>query len=158
MASSVAEMARRQLPKTRPDHEQHSSEADQDRERSPPADRLSEEWDRKDGHEERRQKDQRIDLGKRQGRERQGAEDAGQNAGDSAHHDQTWAMHPEHVAPALVRLADEGKCDTGDKRREEADLENRHAAADRLHGSVAAREDRHGEEAEKNAFDHGRAD
>ena len=56
------EMRRQQLAEARTDDQQHAGKADEDREPAPPADAFSEERDRQDGHEERREEDQRIDL------------------------------------------------------------------------------------------------
>ena len=132
-------MAGLERSKARLDDEHHAGEAGDDGEPAPGPDLFLEKDQRQDGDEERRQEDQRIDFGERNGGEGDDAEDAGDDARDGAALHAPWPLHAPEVEPMLVLRRRQDDAGAGNQRDEEADLEDRQFAAERLDGRVAPR-------------------
>ena len=126
-----------QLAEARPHHQQHAGEAGDDGRPAPRPDALAQHHHRQHRDEQRREEDQRIGLGQRDGGEGIDAAEAGDHAGRRAHLDHPGPLHAPEVAPALLarpRQDDRQGREAGD---EEDDLEDRQLAAERLGEPVA---------------------
>lgn len=118
------DMAEFQRLEARAYDEDDTDDAGQNRRPAPWADILLQHHGRKHGHEKRRQKDQRISFGQRNGGEGIDAENTGEETRNRAPmHSKGPAHAPEFAPPFLAWLAEEDE-DAGKEDAEEADLEN----------------------------------
>ena len=148
------EVAISEFAETRPHDEQHADKTRHHREPAPGPDLLLQHEQRKQGDEEGRNEDQRVDFGERDRGEGDDAEDAGE-APDSARActaqgrfmRQKWSQFSSFGVVSTMQMLE---ISVGVK----TDLEDGEAAAERLHGRVAPRVDGIGEERQQDSVVH----
>ena len=135
--------------------EEHAGDSDPYRGEPPPSDRLAEKEDREQRDQHRREEDERIDLGERDGGESVGAQESRRDAADGAQHHPLRMVHAAHVAPALAARAQEEDHDRLEKGREEDDFGYRQLRPETLDDGIGAGKQAVGQEGEGDALQHG---